>query len=77
MTQAPLTFVGVLFFGYCGSVAGSHTVGFVVNSKGFLLSCLLRGIEITLHGLVLRPISNVLELPLILNGTQEMLTGKG
>ena len=37
----------------------------------------MRGVEITLNGLILRPISNVIGLPLILNGTQEMLAGKG
>ena len=37
----------------------------------------MRGVEITLNGLILRPISNVIGLPFILNGTQEMLNGKG
>ena len=31
----------------------------------------------TLNGLILRPISNLVGLPLILNGTQEMLNGRG
>jgi hypothetical protein len=80
--QAPLTFVGAtyigaLFFGYCGSVAGNNAVGLVFNSTSFLLSRPMRGVEITLNGLILRPISNVIGLPLILNGTQEMLAGKG
>ncbi len=30
-----------------------------------------------LNGLILRPISNFVGLPLILNGTQEMLNGQG
>lgn len=37
----------------------------------------MRGVEITLNGIILRPISNLIGLPLILNGTQEMLAGKG
>ena len=82
ISQAPLTFVGAtyigaLFFGYCGSVAGNNAVGLVFNSTSFLLSRPMRGVEITLNGLILRPISNVIGLPLILNGTQEMLVGKG
>ena len=82
IAQAPLTFVGAtyigaLFFGYCGSVAGNNSVGVVFNSTSFLLSRPMRGVEITLNGLILRPISNVIGLPLILNGTQEMLNGKG
>ena len=39
--QAPLTFVGAtyigaLFFGYCGSVAGDNAVGLVFNSISFI-----------------------------------------
>ena len=79
--QAPLTFVGAtyigaLFFGYCGSIASNNTIGLVFNSTSFILSRPMRGVEITLNGLILRPISNVIGLPLILNGTQEMLAGK-
>ena len=80
--QAPLTFVGAtyigaLFFGYCGGVAGNNPVGAVCNFTSFVLSRPMRGIEITLNGLILRPISNIVGVPLILNGTQEMLEGKG
>lgn len=80
--KAPLTFVGAsyigaLFFGYCGSVAGENAVGLVLNSTSFVLSRPMRGVEITLNGLILRPISNAIGLPLILNGTQELLVGKG
>lgn len=82
MTQAPLTFVGVtyigaVFFGYFGSVAGNNPVGVVLNSTSFVLSRPMRVVEITLNGLILRPISNTIGLPLVLNGTQEMLAGKG
>jgi hypothetical protein len=37
----------------------------------------MRGVELTLNGLILRPISNLVGLPLILNGNQELLDGKG
>lgn len=70
--KAPLTFVGAtyigtLFFGYCGSVAGNNAIGVVFNSTSFILSRPMRGVEITLNVLILRPISNVIGLPLILN----------
>ena len=82
ISKAPLTFVGAtyigaLFFGYCGSVAGNNSVGLIFNGTSFVLSRPMRGVEITLNGLILRPVSNVIGLPLILNGTQEMLAGKG
>ena len=82
IAQAPLTFVGAtyigaLFFGYYGGVAGNNAIGLLFNSTSFVLSRPMRGVEITLNGLILRPISNVIGLPLILNGTQEMLNGKG
>lgn len=81
ISQAPLTFVGAtyigsMFFGYCGSVAGNNHVGSVFNFTSLLLSRPMRGVEITLNGLILRPISNLVGLPLILNGTQEILSGK-
>jgi hypothetical protein len=37
----------------------------------------MRGVEVVLNGLVLGPISRTTGLPLILNGTQELLNGKG
>ncbi len=82
ISKAPLTFVGAtyigaLFCGYCGSVSGNNPLGVVFNSTSFLLSRPMRGVEIVLNGLILRPISNLVGLPLILNGTQEMLGGKG
>lgn len=82
VNQNPLTFVGAtyigsIFFSYCGSVAGNNAVGSVFNFTSFVLSRPMRGVEITLNGLILRPISNVVGLPLILNGTQEVLAGKG
>lgn len=82
IVQAPLTFVGAtyvgsLFFGYAGCVAGNNTIGVVCNATSYLLSRPMRGVEITLNGLILRPISNIIGLPLVLNGTQEILTGEG
>lgn len=37
----------------------------------------MRGVELTLNGLFLGPVSHLTGFPLILNGTQEMLVGKG
>ena len=37
----------------------------------------MRGVEITLNGLILQPLSNVTGFSLILNGTSEILDGKG
>lgn len=82
ISKAPLTFVGVtylgsIFFGYCGSVAGNNSIGTVCNFTSFVLSRPMRCVEITLNGLILRPISNLVGVPLILKGTQEILAGKG
>jgi len=80
--QAPLTFVGAtnigaLFFGYCGSVAGNNEIGLVFNSTSFMLSRPIKSVEITLTSLIFRPISHITGLSLVLNGTQEMIAGKG
>lgn len=82
VVQAPLTFVGAsyigaLFFSYCGSLAGNTTAGLIFNGTSYVLSSPMRGLEITLNGILLRPLSNFIGLPLILNGTQEMLKGQG
>jgi len=66
-----------MLFGYCGTVAGNNPVGSVVNFPSFVVSRPMRGVEITLNGLLLRPISNVVGLPFLFNGTQEILAGKG
>lgn len=82
ISQAPLTFVGAtyigaLFFGYCGGIAGNNSVGFILNSTSYALSRPMRGVEIVLNGLALRPLSNLVGVPLMLNGTQEMISGIG
>ena len=82
ISKAPLTFVGAtyigaMFFGYCGSIVSNNPVGLIFNSTSFVLSRPMRGVEITLNGLILRPISNTIGISLVLNGTQEMLAGKG
>lgn len=82
ISNAPLTFVGVTyvgaaFFGYVGSVAGDNMLGVGLNATSYLLSRPMRGLEIVVNGLILGPISNTIGLPLILNGTQEILAGKG
>lgn len=81
ITKAPLTFVGAtyigsVFFGYCGGIAGNTSVGRILNFTSFILSRPMRGVEITLNGLFLGPVSNIIGLPLVLNGTQELLVGK-
>ena len=55
ISKAPLTFVGAtyigaMFFGYFGSVAGNNSVGLIFNSTSFVLSRPMRGVEITLDG---------------------------
>jgi hypothetical protein len=82
ITGAPLTFVGAtyveaIFFGYCVGVAGNNSLGTLLNFTSYALSRPMRVVEMTLNGLILRPISNLVGLPLILNGTQKLLDGKG
>ena len=82
ITAAPLTFVGATYLGglvcsYFGTVAGNNTLGTIFNTSSYLLTRPMRGVEITLNGLILQPLSNVTGFPLILNGTSEILTGKG
>lgn len=82
VSNAPLvfvsaTYIGSIFFGYAGSVAGENAIGVLFNGTSFLLSRPMRGVEVILNGLILTPLSNTLGLPLILNGTQEILSGKG
>lgn len=82
ITAAPLTFVGSTYLGglvcsYFGIVAGNNTLGTIFNVSSYLLTRPMRGVEITLNGLILQPLSNVTRFPLILNGTNEILVGKG
>lgn len=82
ITAAPLTFVGATYLtgilcGYFGAIAGDNSVGLIFNASSYILTRPMWGVEITLNGLVLSPISNVTGLPLMLNGTHEVLTGKG
>lgn len=82
VTEAPLTTISALYMGsmvcaYFGSVAGNNPVGVVLNGSAWILSRPMRGVEVVLNGLILQPISNVIGLPLILNGTQEILNGQG
>lgn len=82
ITSAPLTFVGATYLGglvcgYFGSVAGNNTVGTIFNTSSYILTRPMRGVEITLNGLILQPLSNLTGFPLILNGTSEILAGKG
>lgn len=80
--QGPLVFVSITYLGsvvagYAGSVAGDNAVGLVFNGTSWVLSRPMRGVEVVLNGLVLGPISRTIGLPMVLNGTQELLNGKG
>ena len=72
ITLAPLTFVGSTYLrglvcSYFGSVAGNNTLETVFNVSSYLLTRPIRGVEITLNGIILQPISNVLGVHFILN----------
>lgn len=78
----PLTFVGVTYMGsivlgYFGAIAGDNAFGVIFNYSSFVLSRPMRGVEIVLNGIILQPLSNVIGMPLMLNGTQEILHGQG
>ena len=82
MTVAILKFVGATYLGglvcsYFGTVAGNNTLGTIFNASSYVLTRPMRGVEITLNGLFLQPLSNFTGFPLILNGTNEILAGKG
>lgn len=77
MTFVAATYVGSIFCSYLGSVSGNNSIGLIFNSTSYILSRPMRGVEMTLNGIILRPISHLTGLPLILNGTQEILNGKG
>lgn len=74
---APLTFVGATYLGgivfsYFGAVAGNNPLGAVLNASSYILTRPMWCVETTLNNLALRPISNVIGLPLVLNGTNEL-----
>lgn len=82
ITAAPLTFVGATYLGglvcsYFGTIAGNNTVGTIFNASSYILTRPMYGVEMTLNGLILQPLSNITGFPLILNGTNEILAGKG
>jgi hypothetical protein len=82
ITGAPMTFVGVTYLGgmvcaYFGAVAGDNAVGSILNYSSYVLTRPMRGVELTLNGLILEPLSVLTGFPLILNGTNEILAGKG
>lgn len=82
ITGAPLTFVGATYLGglvcsYFGSIAGNNSLGTMFNASSYLLTRPMWGVEITLNGLCFQPLSNITGFPLILNGTNEILSGKG
>ena len=78
--SGPLVFVSILgsiVSGYAGSIAGDNAVGLIFNGTSWVLSRPMRGVEIVLNGIIFGPISRVTGLPVILNGTQKLLYGKG
>ena len=82
ITNAPLTFVGTtyigaMFFAYCGGVAGNNSIGAICNGTSYVLSRPMKGVEVVVNGLVLNPVSGVVGLPMMLNGTDEMTSGMG
>lgn len=78
VSRGPLTFVGGgLVCAYFGAVAGNNTLGTVFNVSSYILTRPMWGVEVTLNGLILEPLSNVTGLPLVLNGTNEIIYGKG
>ena len=77
LTFVGATYVGAVFFGYLGCIAGNGLVGTACKSASFVLSRPMRGIEVVANKLMLVPLSNLVGVPLILNGTQELLKGKG
>ena len=82
VTKAPMTFVGgtylgAMFFIYMGGVTGNTPLSRLCNATGYVLALPMKGVEVTLNNIILRPISHVIGLPLVLNGTQELLHGNG
>lgn len=82
ISKAPLTFVGVTYlgsmvFGYAGSIAGNNTLGSVLNVTSYICVLPMQAVEVTLNELLLRPISNAIGLPLILNNTRVITDGQG
>lgn len=82
ITAAPLTFVGTTYLAsiacsYFGAVNANNTLGTIFDASSYILTRPMRGVEITLNNLILQPLSNVTGFPLILNGTNEVLKGKG
>ena len=75
--MVPATCLSAIFFNYCVGIAGNNSVGFICNHASFVLSRPMRCVEVVLNGIILKPISNLVGVPLLLNDTQEILKGKG
>lgn len=76
LTFVGATYIGYIFFTYCCSLAGNNSVGIIFSYTSFALFLFMKFTEIILNGLILRPISNVIVLPLIINGTDQMRNAK-
>jgi len=49
----------------------------MLNGTSILLSFPMKSVEIVANGLFLRPLSRLIDLPVILNGTGKIVYGKG
>lgn len=80
--KAPMTFIGVTYvtamaFAYFSAVAGDNAVGLTFYYTSYVLSRPMWGVELVANSLVLKPVSNLIGLPMVVNGTQTMLNGEG
>ena len=59
--SAPLTFVGAMYLGglvcsYCGSVVENNNIGKIFDGFSYRITRPMRGVKITLDGLILKPL---------------------
>lgn len=64
MIKAPLTFIGVtyigsVFFGYFGNVAGNTPAGSILNYTIIVFFWPMKGVEVVLNGIILGPVSSI------------------
>jgi hypothetical protein len=82
LSGAPLSSIGAAYVGgqfmtFCGCILGNNTAGNLFTGAGYVLVIPMRLVEEVMNGLVLRPVSNLVGMPLLLNGTKEMVSGIG
>jgi hypothetical protein len=76
-TTVGTMYMGGIFFGVIGRVAGNNTLGSICNTTSYILTRPMFGVEVVLNQLFLVKLSNFTGLPLILNATGEATVGKG